>query len=96
MHYKQRNKLYTGLISYLNQKAKEMGYHVQTKFDKANMTFTISNTNKEGDIIYAKQFGYHKDSEKDALISRAYEEYFTDMFEYGLVMNDESFKTENK
>jgi hypothetical protein len=97
MHRKVKTSVYTGMISMINGRMLKHGYKVTTEFNKEEMIFEIKNLNtKTGDTIYYKRFGYRKESEKDALIARAYEEYFIDMFEYGILLNNESFITVNK
>lgn len=93
MHPKTKKPIYINLINMLKIRAATNGYFINTEFNQKEKTFEISNKNVRTDeTIYKKTFGYKNPQEKDSLIARAYEEYFIDMFDYGIVLNDESFK----
>jgi len=97
MHPKKKNSVYVDLFNLLNSRIKKHGYEVTTEFDGNKQEFIIENiVIKTGEVIYHKQFGYHKETQKDALIARACEEYLMDMLEYGILLNYESFITTTK
>lgn len=97
MHPKKKNAIYTSLFNLIKSKMEKIGFEIITKFDESKQEFSIENKHIEtGDIIYHKQFGYHKENQRDSLITRAYEVYFTDMFEFGIVLNHEAFITANR
>lgn len=92
MHAKKKMALYSLMLIQFKKRSEKLGFKIETKFDEEEYTFSISNVHIEsGMTIYSKVFGYRKESEKDALIARAYEEYFADMFEYGIQLNYESY-----